>query len=153
MASVDFCFCVCLVYGEGPAQWGTHMNRFYFSPVSLPCCVMSNSSSQLGSRFLNDILGGCLNSEVISHYSKSVHWKIPVSFLLENFHFQHHGWDSNPLTHGERCGLLVHAPIPLLPLPAQGRIAWPAFGHFLPLIIPVCLGGIRGNSAQCSAVT
>ena len=112
MASVDFCFCVCLVYGEGPAQWGTHLNWFYFSPALLPYCVMSNSSSQLGSRFLNDILGGCLNSEVISHYSNSVHWKIPISFLSENFPFQHHGCDSSPLTLGEWRGLLVHSPCP-----------------------------------------
>lgn len=56
----------------------------------LPYCVMSNSSSQLGSRSLNDILGRYHNSRVISHYSNSVQLKFPIAFLTQKFSFQHH---------------------------------------------------------------
>ena len=117
------------------------MNWFYFSPVLPPYCVMSNSSSQLGSRFLNDILGGCLNSEVISHYSNSVCWKIPTSFLLENFPFQHRGWDSSPLPHGERRGLLVHSPYPFFTCqPRAGLVGQPLDIFFLSLSLCAWVG-------------
>ena len=118
---------------------GHAWNGFIFHQSLLPYCVMSNSPSQLGSRFLSDILGICRNSQVISHYSNSVHWKIPISFLLQNFPFQHHGPGSSPLTTcGRGVACLSSPPTPSSPVsPGQDWLAglWTLSSSHFPCVL------------------